>query len=104
MTSKFHTQLIVTTNEQQDPTRWIVHLLHCMLVRASHAIDLIDDVIPLFDVTLTLRVPAVVACVSCELQGQSLDFEQTGHTVCLIVPRIDGRQLMALTFQTQDAR
>lgn len=96
--------LIVTINEQQNPMRWIVHLLHYIPIRASHAIDLIDDVIPLFNVALTLHVPGVVARVSCEPEGQSLDFEQTGHTVRLSVPRIDGHQMVVLTFQTQDAK
>lgn len=90
--------LIVTINEQQNHSRWIVHLLHYIPIRASHTLDLIEDVIPLFDVTLTLRVPADVVRASCEPEGQSLDFEQTGHTVRLSVPRIEGHQMVALTF------
>lgn len=94
--------LIVTINEQRDHSRWIVHLLLYIPIRAGHALDLIDDVIPLFDVALTLRVPADVVRASCEPESQSLDVEQSGHTVRLPVPRIDGRQMVALTFGIQE--
>lgn len=90
--------LIVTVNAQPSQARWVMHLLHYIPTRTSQSIDLIDDVIPLHDVTLTLRVPHTVRCVTCEPQGRTLAFEQAGDAVRLTVPRIDGHQLVALAF------
>jgi len=90
--------LIVTVNAQPSQARWVVHLLHYIPTRTSQSIDLIDDVIPLHDVTLTLRVSQAVRHATCEPQGRPLAFEQVGDTVRLTVPRIDGHQLVALAF------
>lgn len=90
--------LIVTVNAQHSQARWVVHLLHYIPTRTSQSIDLIDDVIPLHDVTLTLSVPHAVRHVSCEPQSRALAFRQEGDSVHLTVPRIDGHQMVVLAF------
>lgn len=90
--------LIVTVNAQPERARWVVHLLHYIPTRTSQSIDLLDDIIPLHDVTLTLRVPHAVRHATCEPQGRPLAFEQAAGAVRLTVPRIDGHQLVAMAF------
>ena len=57
------TTLQVTVNDQSDENRWIVHLLHYIPERRSQEIDIIEDVIPLYN--LRVNRIAMVKSVMC---------------------------------------
>ncbi len=88
----------VTVSEQAARNRWIVHLLHYIPERRSQYIDIIEDIIPLYDVRVALHAPKPVRRVACVPQGVTLAFQQEQGYVEFVVPKIEGHQMVAVSF------
>ena len=89
------TTLQVTVNEQPDENRWIVHLLHYIPERRSQEIETIEDVIPLYNVKISIKLPKVKDVMSVPEQ-ESLPYEQKNGRVEFMVPQLVGHQMIAL--------
>lgn len=87
--------MLATVNEQTDQNRWIVHLLHYIPERRSQEIDIIEDVIPLYHIGLTVRVPHTMETVRCVPQNEDIDFIIEDGCVCT-VPKLEGHQMIEL--------
>lgn len=85
--------LIATVNSQDKENRLVVHLLHYIPERLSQSIDVVEDVIPLYNVRLSLRVPGPVSKVQLVPEMQEVDFETVGERIEFAVPQIAGHQL-----------
>jgi len=92
------TTVLATVNEQAQERRWVVHLLHYVPERRSQDIDIIEDVIPLYNLKVSVKVPKAIASVARVPQQEELDFEQNGDRAEFVVPKIEGHQMIALTF------
>jgi hypothetical protein len=92
------TTLRMTVNEQAAENRWVVHLLHYIPERRSQDIDVIEDVIPLYDVRVSVRVPGKVTGVACVPEGQALAYEQRGNRVEFVVSELVGHQMVEISF------
>jgi hypothetical protein len=90
------TTLHVTVNEQPDENRWILHLLHYIPERRSREIDIIEDVIPLYQVGLSIQSPKIKA-VMCVPEHKPLAFNQKdGGRIEFVLPQLVGHQMIAL--------
>ena len=65
---------------------------------ARSIFDIIEDVIPLYDVAVSVRVEGPVASVSLVPQGEAVDFSVEDGRVDFIVPKIDGHQMVDIQF------
>ncbi len=92
------TTMRVTLNEQAAEGRWIVHLLHYIPERRGQAFDVIEDVIPLYDVRVSVKVPKKVEAAMCVPELAPLTYEQKGDRVEFVLPKLDGHQMVALKF------
>lgn len=90
------TTLQVAVNEQPNEKRWIVHLLHYIPERRSQEIDIIEDVIPLYNVKVSIRLPKVKDVMSVP-EGESLPYDQKNGRVKFILPQLVGHQIIALS-------
>lgn len=90
--------LLVTLNEQPALNRQVLHLLHYIPERRGQLFDVVEDVIPLFDVALSVRVPTAVANVRAAPQGDALPFVLQGNRVNFVAPVIHGHQMFELNF------
>ncbi len=90
---------LVTINEQPDENRWVMHLLHYIPERRSDELDVIEDVIPLYDIFVRLRVPRPVREVQLAPEGQTVSFTQKGDDVGFHVPEVYGHQMVAIEFE-----
>lgn len=90
---------IITVNAQESENRWVVHVLHYIPERRGLASDIIEDVIPLHDVSISVKVPKKVASALCVPQGDPVPIETDGDYVKLTIPKIDGHQMIALNFE-----
>ena len=90
--------VLATINEQAEEHRWVVHLLHYVPERRSQEIDIIEDVIPLYNLKVSVRVSEQVGSVACVPEQEPLDFRQHGGRVEFVVPRIEGHQMVAISF------
>jgi len=86
--------LITTVTEQTQ--RLVVHLLHYIPVRSNQTIDVIEDIIPLYDINLQLRSDQPIEKVTLVPEQQELQFHQEEGYVNFAVPVIKGHQMICL--------
>ena len=91
------TTTLVTLNEQPAERRQILHLLHYIPERRGAQFDVVEDVIPLHEVGVSVRVPGKVASVTCVPDGGELEFEQDGERIRFVLPRLEGYQIICLS-------
>ena len=87
--------LQVTVNEQPNENRWIVHLLHYIPERRSQEIDIIEDVIPLYNIKISVKVPTIKMVMSVPEQEQ-LPYDQKDGCVEFLVPQSVGHQMIVV--------
>jgi len=90
--------LTAAVNEQATEGRAVLHLLHYIPERRGQDFDVIEDIIPLYDVGLSVRPPREVARVVAVPQGEELAFERQGARVAFTVPVVRGHQMVALEY------
>jgi len=83
-----------TINEQPAQQRQVVHLLHYIPERRGEFFDVIEDVIPLYNVAVSVRVPGSVTSVATVPQGAPLPFEMHNGRIEFVVPVIHGHQMI----------
>jgi hypothetical protein len=90
--------LMVTLNRQPAEKRLVVHLLHYIPERRCDELDVIEDIIPLRDVTVSLRgdlwrgLPRVVLAP----EGTVLPVRRRAGRLEFAVPCVRGHQMVAL--------
>jgi hypothetical protein len=92
------TGALVTLNDQQAEGRWVLHLLYYVPERRCEEFDVIEDVVPLHDVPVSVRVDRAVREVQCVPAGEQLPFDQEAGRVQFAVPVVHGHQMIALSF------
>ncbi|MEM8783569.1 MAG: alpha-amylase family protein [Planctomycetota bacterium] len=90
--------VIVTVNEQVEKSRYAMHLQHYIPERRGDAFDTVEDVIPLYDLTLALRLPKPVASAQLVPGGIPLDLQHDADAVTLTVPKLEGHQIVELSY------
>jgi len=91
------TTTLTVLNEQMEENRWVLHLLHYIPERRGQDFDIIEDVIPLSELKISLKVPKKVREVICVPEGNSLEFQQRDRTE-FVLPKLTGHQMIALNF------
>lgn len=90
--------LIVTLNEQAAESRYVMHLQHYIPERRGNAFDTVEDVIPLYDLTITVRPPRPIRSATLVPESESLPIESTDGAVSFNVPRLVGHQMIELNY------
>ena len=88
--------LVTAINRQAVENRWVLHLLHYIPERRGQDFDVIEDVIPLYNVEVNLRLPGPVSTVRCVPDGETLDFATEGGRANFEVPAIAGHQMVEI--------
>jgi hypothetical protein len=90
--------LQVTLTQQASQGRWILHLLHFIPERRSDALDVIEDVIPLFNVKVGVKAAAPICEVTVVPEEAPLNFRAEEAYTVFKVERIHGHAMISLTF------
>jgi len=88
--------LRVTVLDQTTSRRRIIHLLHYIPVRRGETFDVVEDVIPLHDVKVSVRMPGTVAQVTLAPEGATLPFRVRAGRAEFTVPRVAGHQIICV--------
>ena len=88
----------ISISEQSAEGRWVVHLLHYIPERRGQDFDVIEDVIPIYNVGVSLRLDRPVKGVRCVPDGVALDFRQGGGRLEFVVPEVNGYQMIEIAF------
>lgn len=90
--------MLAALNEQTHERRWVVHLLHYIPERRSQDIDVIEDVIPVYDIPMSVRIPHDIRTVRCVPQQEDLEWTLCDGRIEWIVPKLDGHQMIELAW------
>jgi hypothetical protein len=90
------TTLRTSLMRQPGENRHVLHLLHYLPERRGEGLDVIEDVIPLHDVAVTVRLDGIQS-VRLVSGGQTLEHEAVDGGVKFTVPRVEGWAVVALT-------
>jgi hypothetical protein len=82
----------VTVNRQRDRT--IVHVLSFVAERRTQTLDLIEDIVPLFNVPLSLRLTRRPKQVYLAPPKSALDWKYENGRAILTIPRVDGHAMV----------
>ena len=74
-------QGIVTLTYQEQCKRYVNHLLYASPVRRGESIEIIEDIIPIYNVEVAVKVPLKAKNVYLAPQNTKIDFKQDGDTV-----------------------
>ena len=84
----------VTLMRQQN--RLIVHLLHYIPQRTARRIDVLEDVIPLYQQKVSVKAAQKPTAVYLAPEQQKLDFTYNDNYVHFTVPEIRGHQMVVI--------
>jgi hypothetical protein len=90
--------VIATVNEQVAHNRQVIHLLHYIPERRGQAFDVIEDIIPLYNLKLSVRADQSIKNVTLVPQGQLLEFTHSRGKLNFTVPQIMGHQMIEISF------
>jgi hypothetical protein len=82
--------LIAALNYQPTETRHVLHLLHYIPERRGQKFDIIEDVIPVYEIPVQVRTGTPVTAVRLVPEGVDIPFTTEGDTVSFVVPKVDG--------------
>lgn len=91
-------QGIVTLARQKEQQRFINHLLYASPVKRGDSIEVIEDILPLYDVNVTVRIPYKVKKVYLAPQMQEIAFDQDGEQVSYTISRLECHQMVVLDY------
>lgn len=103
-------QGIVTCYEQPAESRYVVHLLYGSPVRRggripasrNENIEVIEDLIPIFDVPVSVQVPNEIVSVRIVPEGVELPFEKVEDRITFTVPCIFCHAMIEICYSTKD--
>lgn len=78
------------------PARTIVHLLYYPIERRAGSLDLVEDVVPLFDLPVSLRHAEKPKRVYLAPRGTDVAFQHVGGRVEVMLPRLDGHAMIVV--------
>ncbi|RKN79208.1 alpha-amylase family protein [Paenibacillus ginsengarvi] len=91
-------QGVTTLQAQPDENRWVHHLLYASPVRRGQSTEIIEDIVPLFDVQASVKADRPVGRVYLAPQMAELPFESKDGTVTYTVPKLECHQMVVLQF------
>ena len=90
--------LEVTLDDQETQGRLVLHLLHYIPIRRSK-IDIIEDVIPIYDVAISVRADKTIQSVKLAPSGHAIDFDISDGRINFTVTEVKGHQMIELNYQ-----
>ena len=81
---------------RQPSGRTIVHLLNYCPERRTPTLDIVEDIVPLFEVRMNLKLSKKPKRVHLAPQEVPLDFEYANCRVKVCVPKVEGHQMIAI--------
>lgn len=94
-------QGIATVMEQPLNNRYVAHLLYASPVKRGTDIEVIEDILPVLNTDVTLRLPKPIKNVYLAPQMDKLPFqcnENEGTEISFTIPKIDCHQMVVMDY------
>jgi hypothetical protein len=88
--------LIATLNVQADHKRHVLHLQHYIPERRGDLFDTVEDVIPLHDLSVEVRISQKIRSARIVPDDIAIPMTQTEAGVQLAIPKMSGHQMIEL--------
>ncbi|HHU78732.1 MAG TPA: beta-galactosidase [Clostridiales bacterium] len=85
-------------NRQPADSRYVLHILHYIPERRSEIVDTIEDVIPIYDISLKVRLPEKPVSVTLQPSGRKLEFSCEKGQVSFTVPKVHGHEMAVIDY------
>ncbi len=82
--------LLVMLNRQAHLNRYVLHLLYYVPERRCEEYDVIEDIVPLFDIPISLWLESPVSEVTVVPEGMKLPFTFKDGSLSFVLPRMEG--------------
>ncbi|WP_127490592.1 beta-galactosidase trimerization domain-containing protein [Paenibacillus glycanilyticus] len=92
-------QGIVTLQEQKERNRLVNHLLYASPVRRGDGVEVIEDIIPLYNVQVSVRTARPVKQVYLAPQMTPLPFSSNDGAVAYTVPELQCHQMVVMDYE-----
>lgn len=86
----------LTLNRQEAERRSVLHLLHYVPERKADKYDVVEEVLPLYNIALSVRADRPVEKVYLAPSGQEISFTVADGRIELTVPEVHGYQMVVL--------
>lgn len=106
--SSLPTAARVSLMHQPDASRHVLHLLYAVPVKRGadqsayatgvQAVEIIEDLVPLFDIECSVRVPQEVKGVRLAPSGDKIEYSRTGDRINFTVPKLLCHQMVELIY------
>ena len=91
-------QGVTTIQQQTAQSRCVHHLLYATPVKRGEDICVIEDIVPLYDVAVKVRLPQKIKKAYLAPQMDPLPITQQDGYVCYTVPKLDCHQMVVLEY------
>ncbi len=89
---------IVTLNEQLQHNRQVLHIIHYIPERRGQEFDIIEDVIPLHNVSVEVRISKTVRHIHLVPEQITIKHSYEAGVVRFVVPKVYGHQMIEIAF------
>ncbi|WP_024613709.1 beta-galactosidase trimerization domain-containing protein [Clostridium sp. Ade.TY] len=90
--------IISTINEQEKENRYVLHLLHYVPERRCQRIDVIEDIIPIYNLNLNMALDKNIKSVKLVPQNENVDFNIIDGNLEFTVNKINGHQMVEISY------
>lgn len=87
-------QGVVTLTKQNE--RKILHLLYASPVKRGNGIEIIEDIIPLYNIKAEVKTDKKVKSVYLAPQNEAIEFIQNEDSVSFVVPKMENHQMIVI--------
>lgn len=84
---------------QEEKKRLVLHVLHYIPERRSEWIDTVEDVIPLYQISVSVRTDHNIKKICMVPENVRLDFRQNKGRVSFVIPKIEGHEMIELSWE-----
>lgn len=91
-------QGVTTIQHQAAQSRYVHHLLYATPVKRGEDICVIEDIVPLYDVAVKVRLPQKIKKAYLAPQMEAIPLAQQDGYVCYRVPKLDCHQMVVLEY------
>ncbi|MCL2814031.1 MAG: beta-galactosidase trimerization domain-containing protein [Oscillospiraceae bacterium] len=89
---------VATLMKQPQKSRYINHLLYASPVKRGEGIEVIEDLIPLYDIAVNLKVPEKIKKAYDGKTNEEIKFTQDGGKISFKVDKIDCHKAVVLEY------
>ncbi|WP_136608568.1 beta-galactosidase trimerization domain-containing protein [Paenibacillus dokdonensis] len=101
MRTALQAQGSATLQKQVDKSRYVQHTLYASPVKRGDGIEIIEDILPVYNIAMDLRIPEKVQQVYLAPQMTPLDFTQKGDRVMYTIPELECHQMVVLAYEKE---